>query len=228
MKKILLFFAAAACAIASWAQEATVSAIAKSNVLEVSLTNKSEDFVAFQMDITLPEGVTVADNGAVALVADRLTQPGTTTEIAGKQESVNFIVVYNKISESVVRVIAYNLENRAISGKDGALFNVTFTGSATEDFALSNIKFVTETALAEIALNNAVSVPGSSYRMGDIVGEDDAIDVYDLNALLDIMSDNIDSRYRLEQANPVQAAGKPVEYDIFDLSAILDLMANEI
>lgn len=189
MKKILLFFAAAACAIASWAQEATVSAIAKSNVLEVSLTNKSEDFVAFQMDITLPEGVTVADNGAVALVADRLTQPGTTTEIAGKQESVNFIVVYNKISESVVRVLAYNLENRAIVGNEGALFNMTFAGNPAANFVLDNVLFVTTTDLVEIKLQLAQSEAGEEYELGD-VNRDHKINAQDLTAAVEVILTN--------------------------------------
>lgn len=227
MKKILLFVAALACSVASWAQN-EVSATATSGKLSVALTNESEAFVAFQMDIVLPADVTVANDGtAVTFNDQRLTQPGTNVSIAGSNETANFQVVYNVLSDGKVRVIAYNLENRALAGHAGELFSVAFTGSTSESFTVENIKFVTESALEEIKLTTVTSVPGSSYRMGDIVGEDDSIDVFDLNALVDIMAGNIQSSYRLEQANPVQAAGQPVEYDVFDLNALIDLMAHE-
>lgn len=190
MKKILLFFAAAACAIASWAQTgATVSAVSatvKGQTLEVALTNESEDFVAFQMDITLPEGVTVADNGAVALVADRLTQPGTSTTIAGEAASLNFNIAYNQVSENKVRVLAYNLENRAIVGKGGALFNVTFEGSSTANFVLDNVLFVTTTNLEEIKLQLAESVVGEVYPLGD-VNRDTRVNAQDLTAAVNLI-----------------------------------------
>lgn len=190
MKKILLFFAAAACAIASWAQtNATVSATVKSQTLEVALTNETEDFVAFQMDITLPEGVTVADNGAVALVADRLTQPGTTTTIAGETASLNFTIAYNQVDATHVRVLAYNLENRAIVGKEGALFNVTFAGTPAANFVLDNVLFVTTTDLVEIKLQLAQSEAGEEYELGD-VNRDHKINAQDLTAAVEVILTN--------------------------------------
>lgn len=185
MKKILLFFAAVICAAASWAQEATVSATVKGQQLEVALTNPSEDFVAFQMDITLPEGVSVNASGAVALVPARLTQPGTASTIDAN-ETVNFVVAYNKISENVVRVLAYNLENRAIAGKEGALFNVTFAGIPADNFTVDNILFVTTSNLNEIKLAQAESEAGEVYPLGD-VNRDTKVNAQDLTAAVNLI-----------------------------------------
>lgn len=189
MKKILLFFAAAVCAIASWAQEtkATVSATVSGQKLEVALTNETEDFVAFQMDITLPEGVTGVS--AVELVPARLTQPGTTTTIKNEEASLNFTIAFNKIDDTHVRVLAYNLENRAIVGNEGALFNMTFAGSPAANFVLDNVLFVTTTDLVEIKLQLAQSEAGEEYELGD-VNRDHKINAQDLTAAVEVILTN--------------------------------------
>lgn len=220
MKKILLFFAAAACAIASWAQTgATVSATVKSQTLEVALTNESEDFVAFQMDITLPEGVTVADNGAVALVADRLTQPGTSTTIAGEAASLNFNIAYNQVDATHVRVLAYNLQNRAIAGKAGALFNVTFAGTPAANFELSNVKFVTVSDLEEVDLDAVQSTVGADVLLGD-VDHSGEVDPLDLACMVDIL---------LAKADKVAEADLDGNGDVdpLDMSLLIDILLGK-
>lgn len=160
MKKILLLFAAMVCAVASWAQS-TVSAAVSGQEVAVSLSNAGEAFVAFQMDITLPEGVDVASaSGAVTIATDRLTQPGTASSIdAG--ETVDFKVLYHQ-NGRVLRVIAYNLENREIAGDAGKLFTVALSAAPaqTSDVNVSNIKFVTKAALAEVELPEVDAVSG--------------------------------------------------------------------
>lgn len=219
MKKILLFFAAAACAIASWAQtNATVSATVKSQTLEVALTNKSEDFVAFQMDITLPEGVTGVS--AVELVPARLTPSTETITIKGEEASLNFNIAYNQIDATHVRVIAYNLENRAIAGNEGALFNATFAGTPAANFVLDNVLFVTTTDLEEIMLALAESTTGSSVLIGD-VNRDTRVNALDLTALLNITLNKLDGteNYDLEAAN-VNGDDK---INALDLTALLNI-----
>lgn len=163
MKKILLFFAAAVCAIASWAQtDATVSATVTGEELTVALTENGQQFVAFQMDIQLPAGVTVESTGAITLMTDRLTQPGTTSKIDAS-ENVNFKVLYNVLPDNRLRVIAYNLENREIGGNEGdALFTVTLSAAPDEasDISLSNILFVTKNELAEIQIPEIDAISG--------------------------------------------------------------------
>lgn len=152
MKKILLLFAAAICAVASWAQS-TVSATVSGQEVAVSLSNAGEAFVAFQMDINLPEGVDVAsESGAVTIATERLTQPGTASAIDAS-ENVDFKVLYHQ-NGRVLRVIAYNLENREIAGDAGKLFSVALSAAPAQvsDVNVSNIKFVTKAALAEVEL----------------------------------------------------------------------------
>lgn len=218
MKKILLLFVAMICAVAGWAQQATVSATVKGEQLEVALTNPSEDFVAFQMDITLPEGVSVNANGAVALVADRLTQPGTPSAIDAN-ETVDFVVAYNVLNATTVRVIAYNLENRAIAGKEGALFNMTFTGTPADNFIVDNILFVTTSNLNEIKLALAEST-ADSVLIGD-VNRDTKVNALDLTALLNIVLNKLngDENYDLEAAN-VNGDDK---INALDLTALLNI-----
>ena len=219
MKKILLFFAAAACAVASWAQtDATVSATVKGQTLEVALTNESEDFVAFQMDITLPEGVTVAAEDAVILNLERLDK-NSAVPFSGASNS-DFVIAYNQVDATHVRVLAYNLQNRAIAGKAGALFNVTFAGTPAANFVLDNVLFVTTSNLEEIKLALAESTTGSSVLIGD-VNRDTRVNALDLTALLNITLNKLDGteNYDLEAAN-VNGDDK---INALDLTALLNI-----
>lgn len=172
MKKILLFFAAAVCAIASWAQtDATVSATVTGEELTVALTENGQQFVAFQMDIQLPAGVTVESTGAITLMTDRLTQPGTASAIDAS-ENVNFKVLYNVLPDNKLRVIAYNLENREIGGTAGdPLFKVALHGTSEDAITFNNIKFVTKSVLEEVDLAEVTAE----------AGEVDLETLYDLN-----------------------------------------------
>lgn len=183
---------AAAAALGSWAQStAAVSATATSDKLSVALTNESEAFVAFQMDIVLPEGVTVANDGnAVTLNDQRLTAAAFSgTAIAGA-ENANFVIAYNVIESSKVRVIAYNLENRPLAGTEGELFSMAFSGSASENFSVENVKFVTVEGLAEVDLEAVQSELGSDVLLGD-VNMDGVVDGDDVTAAASIFLGNV-------------------------------------
>lgn len=177
MKKILLLFAAAICAVASWAQS-TVSATVSGQEVAVSLSNAGEAFVAFQMDINLPEGVDVAaESGAVTIATERLTQPGTASDIDAS-ETIDFKVLY-KQNGRVLRVIAYNLENREIVGEAGKLFTVALSAAPAQasDVNVSNIKFVTKSALAEVELPTVDAETGlHPYDVNRSGGEPDIDD----------------------------------------------------
>lgn len=183
MKKIFLLLFAAACSFASWAQS-TVSATVKGQELSVALANDGQPFVAFQMDITLPDGVDVAASNAVVMNTARLTEKAG-TPVAGATDA-NFIIAYNKIDATHVRVLAYNLENRALEGTSGDLFTMTFTGSTSENFTIDNSLFVTTTDLAEIKLQIAESV-ASGAVIGDINKSGGDPNGNDLVALVEII-----------------------------------------
>lgn len=149
MKKILLFFAAAVCAVASWAQTNELSATISGDKLTVSLNNET-NYVAFQMDIALPDGVSVDPEGAIALNEERLDK-NATVSVAGASNS-DFIVAYNVISGNVLRVVSYNLQNRQIAKSEGELFTVTLKNYTEGTISIDNLKFVTKDALEEATL----------------------------------------------------------------------------
>lgn len=214
MKKIFLLLFAAVCAIASWAADATVSATVKGQKLEVALANDAQSFVAFQMDITLPTGVDVENTGAVVMNTDRLTEKAG-TPVAGAANA-NFIIAYNKIDATHVRVLAYNLENRALAGNSGELFTMTFTGTTDANFTIDGIKFVTETELAEIELAVATSVPGAAYTLGDAY-EDGVIDIADITATAAMINGDFSNpRYNRDAANAFADSA----LDVADITAI--------
>lgn len=210
MKKLLLLFALLANVAMGWAEDA-VTGTYTSNKLDVALSNSTE-FVAFQMDIALKDATFVGDPEAAL---SRLTDNDGTNP---------FILASNELSDGKLRVIAYNMANRSIAAKAGTLFTVVLTQKPT-NVEISNVLFVRSSDLAAIDVN-ATTKAGGEYRIGDIVGTDNTIDVFDLAAMLKIMSGNIESTYRLELANVVQKDGEPVDYDIFDLAALIQLMAS--
>lgn len=224
MKKIFLLMFAAAAALGSWAQStAAVSATATSDKLSVALTNESDAFVAFQMDIVLPEGVTVANDGnAVTLNDKRLTAAAFSgTAIAGA-ENANFVIAYNVMESSKVRVIAYNLENRALAGTEGELFTVAFTGTATGDFTVQNVKFVTKDALAEVDLGTITSEPGTAGKIGDVDNSGE-VNVFDIGALATIILGGDTTGFNLEAAD-VDGSN---EVNVFDISALAQIIMAE-
>lgn len=162
MKKILLFFAAAVCAIASWADD-VVTAKYNGNKLDVELANTTT-FLAFQMDIDLPAGVAVQN---IESNLARLAQ-GDNVTIGGADTETPFVIAKNVIDteNNVLRVIAYNLGNHEIKGAEGKLFTINFDQTVSE-VSISNILFVDD-ALAEQILANAVAIPGR--ELGDVDG----------------------------------------------------------
>lgn len=181
MKKILLFVAALACSVASWAQN-ELSATVAGDQLTVSLTNETS-YVAFQMDIALPEGVTV---NAITLNEDRLDKNPDVT-IAGADNS-DFTVAYNVLSGNVLRVVVYNLENREIVDQSGDLFTVSISGYTEGEINIDNIKFVTKGQLEEDVLKATIAAEGTTLRYD--LNNSGAEDINDALVLLQYILDD--------------------------------------
>ena len=179
MRKVLLFFAMLACAAASWAED-VVTATYTSSKIDVALANTTE-FVAFQMDIKA-EGVDLAGK-TVTLKDARLNQTGTAT-IGGSSVNAPFVLASNVLSDGTLRVIAYNLANRAISLTEGSLFEVAVDSKPTE-VTLSNVLFVKASDLAEVAVN-ANAVPGNEGLLGDI-DKNGSVDTIDFARIIAII-----------------------------------------
>lgn len=146
----------------------------KNATLSVKLTN-SIKYVAFQMDVTLPAGWTVTSAAPVGTT--RLAGSGTVdlSAVGGSAtESTKFQLAYNVIDGNKLRVIAYNLGNKPITGTSGEeIFTVKLTaGTAAASVdkwvaTFSEVLFVTESDLKEMAM--AVSNAGSK-AVGESAG----------------------------------------------------------
>lgn len=214
MRKVLLFFAMLACAAASWAED-VVTATYTSSKIDVALANTTE-FVAFQMDIKA-EGVDLTGK-TVTLKDARLNQTGTAT-IGGSSVNAPFVLASNVLSDGTLRVIAYNLANRAISLTEGSLFEVAVDSKPTE-VTLSNVLFVKASDLAELAVN-ATAVPGADFVPGD-VNQDTNVDLFDVVGALSIIKQVPDEGLN-EVAADVNGDGT---VDLFDVVGILEIIKS--
>lgn len=147
--------------------------------LHVSLTNESS-YVAFQMDVTLPEGWTVT--GATPIATDRL-KDGENVTIGSISYPTDFVLDYNVLNNNTVRIIGYNLGNHKIIGKSGdEIFSISLKKSnsaatvVTEWSAtFSDVEFVNEEQLEKIdmAISNAenTAVGEKAGILGDANGD---------------------------------------------------------
>lgn len=215
MKKILLFFAAAVCAIASWADD-VVTAKYNGTKLDVELANTTQ-FVAFQMDITVPASVTL--QGSPVSNIERLAQ-GENVVINAVSTPTPFQLVHNVISsdaeKQVIRVIAYNLGNNEIKNAVGKLFTLNFDANVTEA-SIDNILFVDQ-ALVEQSLAKAIAE--KSGKLGDVDG-DGFVDTVDVTLALQIAANKI---AKIDAAD-VDGDGF---VDTVDITMILQIAAGKI
>lgn len=150
--------------------------------LHVNLTNESS-YVAFQMDVTLPEGWTVT--GATPVATNRLKDNGSVT-IDGSNYDTNFVLDYNVLNNNTVRIIGYNLGNHEIIGNSGdEIFSISLkksnsAASAVTDWTatLSDVEFVDKEQLEKIdmvvsnidktAVGEKAGIPGDANGDGRV------------------------------------------------------------
>lgn len=90
---------------------------------QVSLLSSSErSYVAFQFDLQLPAGISIADVDNDAVAAKRLTDVTKNWSIAVKQIDVE---------NNIYNVLVYNATNAAIEGEDGVVLNIKLTADAS-------------------------------------------------------------------------------------------------
>lgn len=200
-KTILLLTLLFTGTFALWATDIdVVKARLEGKTLKVSLTNTTT-FVAFQMDIDLPEGVTTE-----APVKDvRLSEN-------------DFVLAYNTINttDNVVRVLAYNLSNSSISGESGeALFTMALSDKGNETITLSNIIFADGTP-------TEVGLPDATAALAGDVNRDGTVNVNDLVALAGIIIGSATEGLDLDAAD-MNSNGT---VEVNDLVALAQLLIN--
>lgn len=237
MKKLLFFALLLIATIGAKADEITgalkVAADKQTATLHVSLTN-DQSYVAFQMDVTLPEGWTVTSAAPVG--TSRLDGEGDGSAVG----DTKFNLAYNVIGGNKLRVLAYNLANDVIKGTKGdELFTVELTksGDAPADVTswtatFSDVLFVskdnvTQTlAEAEMAVTNTTVTGEAAALIGDI-NNSGTVNNNDLTAMVDIIvrgeSSPSYSTYNLQAADVNQNG----EINANDLTALVQILINQ-
>ena len=110
--------------------------------------NNETAYTAFQMDISLPQGVTLAqtDGTAGISLSSRATAHNLTTKT---------------LKDGTIRVLAYSMQNQTITVGSGDLLLLTLTADATfqgsETIKLKKIRFTT-TAIKEVKFPNVSAI----------------------------------------------------------------------
>ena len=91
-------------------------------VLPVRMRN-TVPFVAYQMDLYLPSGVSVAMNGGQMAVS-------------GARMSASHILECSQMSDGAIRLLCYSNANSPLTGNDGVIANITLNSTVTEDCEL--------------------------------------------------------------------------------------------
>lgn len=135
-----------------------VTATITDNILNIELTNATT-FCAFQMDIKLPAGVSLAGAGAVMPVAGRLGQNGSGAELG----DMKFIVDEKILPDGKLRISAYNLANAPIALAEGSLLQITLDQipDTPTTLAVSDIEFVRGEDISSATLPNLSAENGS-------------------------------------------------------------------
>ena len=110
--------------------------------VDISLTNTETNLVGFQMDLTLPEGVSINKSGCS--LSSRFSDPDQTLTI-GKQ------------GDNVYRLTSTSYALTPISGTSGTLLTLSLTASGNSaggTATLSNIRFVTSNS-ERVTIDNA-------------------------------------------------------------------------
>ena len=118
----------------------------KTCVASIMLENASDNLVGFQMDITLPEGLTMNQN------ACRLSN-----RIADGEQTLNI----RSLGNNTYRLTSVSLSLQPITGNDGELIVLPFDATnltASGTITTSNVRFVTSNSERKVLENAAMEV----------------------------------------------------------------------
>lgn len=224
MRKLLFLAVMLVSSLAALAEDnyvsvgTAVSKDLKKATVNVDLTNNVQ-YVAFQMDIVFPSTMKVTSSAP--------TMTARLVDESGNPE--NFSVAYRMVDDYTLRVLAYNMDNRAIAGTSGdRLFSVTLTdanGIATEaaDWTptLKDVLFVAAEDLKETNLTAVSETEG--YLLGD-VNEDGKVTALDITATVAVI-------FKTSEASKYDAKKADVNGDekvtALDVTKIVEIIFNE-
>ena len=223
MRKLFFLAVMLVSSLAALAEDGVTAKVATSQDLKeatvsVFLTNDVQ-YVAFQMDIVFPT--------SMKLSASEPVPTGRLIDESGNV--VNFTIAYQMVNDYTLRVLAYNMDNRAIAGESGTcLFTVTLTdqnanaaAATASDWtpSLNQNLFVKNTdALPEVNLTETSNVV-NGYVAGDVVPNGE-IDVNDIVGLIAIIYGKDTTGLNVDAAD----VNNDSAYDVNDIVGIISLI----
>ena len=126
----------------------------ETKTVNISLTNTESNLVSFQIDLTLPEGISI--NKAGCSLSNRISDPDQELAI-GKQ------------GNNVYRIASTSFALTPISGTSGTLLTLSLTASANSEggtATLSNIRFFTSNS-ERVTMSNASCNIGMAITFAD-------------------------------------------------------------
>lgn len=184
----------------------------ETSTISILLDNEAA-YTAFQIDITMPNGLTVEQEDG-DYIFDLTSRKARDHNIGSQLQP-----------DGTIRVISYSPGVKPYSGNSGAL--VTFDVTASEDFtgpaviAMRNILFTTEAGV-EIPFGDEVCTVTRRFK-GD-VNDDGIVDINDVTALIDYLLGL--------QVEHINVANADVDDDdaitINDVTALIDMLLSGI
>lgn len=136
--------------------------------------NNSDAYTAFQMDIELPAGLSVAKDA----------DGNPLIEMAGNRSTFSHVTVSNEVQDGKVRIIGYSMSNSLYKGNEGDFLYITLKAderveSGTSLITVDNIHMVTSartevqlsSCSGKVAVNSITAVDGTEINQLSIVVE---------------------------------------------------------
>lgn len=184
--------------------------------MTINLTNESEDLTAFQFDLTLPEGITLASSeGGKYLVSK-------TERFSDDDQQLNMSLV----TGNTYRVVCFSMNKDVITGNEGALLNVVLQVSENMEAGLyegriENIVFTKTDGTQEKLNDAAFSLEVIAYVTGDANG-DGEVNVTDIVEIVNAIMEQPSERF-ITQAADVNGDG---EVNVTDIVLVVSMIMN--
>jgi hypothetical protein len=184
--------------------------------LSIDLENTATNLTAYQFDLTLPEGITLATNESGKFLVTK------TSRYADDEQSLTI----TKLEDNTYRFVCFSMYNSVITGTSGAILNAildvaTTVNAATHEGKISDILF-TKSNGDQLKMNEAkFNIVISSYILGD-ANADGTVNVSDIVEMVNYIMNNASSRF-VKVAADVNEDG---DVNVTDIVAVVNIILN--
>ena len=184
--------------------------------LSIDLENTATNLTAYQFDLTLPEGITLATNESGKYLVTK------TSRYADDEQSLSI----TKLEGNTYRFVCFSMSNSVITGTSGAILNAILdvaatVNAATHEGKISDILF-TKTNGEQLKMNEAkFNIVISSYILGD-ANADGLVNVSDIVEMVNYIMNNASSRF-VKVAADVNEDG---DVNVTDIVAVVNIILN--